>query len=144
MMALIQSRFGEIDYNPEETILFPRGLLGFESLRHFVVMPNRKQGPLFWIQSTEDPDIAFVMTDPTGFFLDYRVSPDGEERKLLGLKDDDECFVLSVVTVSPDRQVTLNLCAPVLYSPKTNRALQVILEEPKFSTKTPLPTVDKN
>ncbi|MDX2494615.1 MAG: flagellar assembly protein FliW, partial [Desulfuromusa sp.] len=72
-MAQIQSRFGEIEYNPEETILFPQGLLGFESLRNFIVMPNKKDGPLFWIQSTEDPEVAFVLTDPTNFFFDYQI-----------------------------------------------------------------------
>lgn len=140
-MATIQSRFGEINYNPEETILFPLGLLGFESLKHFVVMPNKKEGPLFWIQSTEDPDVAFVVTDPTDFFFDYQVAPDVEEKKILGLETDDECFVLSVVTVSREREVTLNLSAPVFYSSKTNRALQVILDRSEFSTREPLPMV---
>ena len=31
MMKKIQSRFGEIEYDPENTLLFPEGLIGFES-----------------------------------------------------------------------------------------------------------------
>jgi len=141
-MKTIQSRFGEIEYDPENVLLFPEGLIGFEGLRHFVVMPNEKKGPLFWIQSVDDPAVAFVLTNPTDFYFDYKVAPDERECGKLGIGKEDECFVLSVVTVPPDRNVTLNLAAPILFAPKNNRALQVILEGTNFSSRTPLPKVD--
>ncbi len=139
-MKKIQTRFGEVEYNPEQVLHFPQGLVGVEDLRDFIVMPNEKQGPLFWIQSIEDPEVAFVLTDPTNFFLDYRVVPEKAEQQKLALKEGEECFVLSVVTVHPDRQITLNLAAPVLFAPATNRAMQVILEKTHYQTRTPLPT----
>lgn len=142
-MKKIVTRFGEIEYNPENLLNFPEGLIGFEGLRNFVVMPNEKEGPLFWIQSVEDPDIAFILTDPTNFFLNYRVIPDQRERKKLQLDDDGECFALSVVTVHPDRQITLNLAAPILFAAKSNRALQVILEGSSYQSRTPLPDVEE-
>jgi flagellar assembly factor FliW len=141
MMKKIQSRFGEIEYDPDNTLLFPEGLIGFENLRYFVVMPNEKKGPLFWIQSVEDPQVAFVLTDPAGFYFDYKVVPDGCERQKLGIDEGDPCLVASVVSVPPDRKITLNLAAPILFAPKTNRALQVILEGTNFSPQTPLPEV---
>ncbi|WP_321366956.1 flagellar assembly protein FliW [uncultured Desulfuromusa sp.] len=143
MMKTIQSRFGEIEYDPESTLLFPEGLIGFESLRDFIVMPNEKQGPLFWIQSVEDPQVAFILTDPTNFYYDYKVVPDGRERQKLGIDENGESHIISVVTVSSDRKITLNLAAPILFAPGTNRALQVILESPQFSSQTPLPEVGK-
>lgn len=141
MMKTINSRFGDIEYDPESTLLFPDGLIGFEDLRHFVVMPNQKEGPLFWIQSVEEADVAFVLTDPTKFFPDYQVGPDDNERTKLGLDSEDECLVISVVTVPPSREITFNLAAPILFAPKSNRALQVVLEGTQFSTRTPLPEV---
>ena len=141
-MKKIQSRFGEIEYDPASTLEFPEGLIGFERLRHFVVMPNEKDGPLFWIQSVEDPQLAFILTDPTSFYYDYKVVPDGRERQKLGIDDKDDCFIVTVVSVSPERNVTLNLAAPILFAPQTNRALQVILEGTQFSPQTPLPVVD--
>lgn len=138
-MKTIQTRFGEVEYDPEQTLCFPKGLLGFDALRGFVVMPNRKEGPLFWIQSVDDPAIAFVLTDPTNFFLDFRVVPDAIECQELGIQFGDECHVLSVVTVHPDRVVTLNLAAPILFAPATNRAVQVILDNTKYHSRTPLP-----
>lgn len=141
-MNVIRSRFGEIEYDPEQTLLFPEGLIGFESLRHFVVMPNRKESPLFWVQSVEDPEIAFLLTDPTHFFLDYRTVPDAQELGKLGISPQDECFCLSVVTVHRDKSITLNLAAPILFSPVSNRAIQVILEGAQYRTQTPLPAFE--
>lgn len=139
-MKKIQTRFGEIEYDPANLLHFPAGLVGFPNLRDFVVMPNKKDGPLFWIQSVEDADIAFVLTDPTNFFLDYKVAPDNNEKEWLKIEKDSDCYVLSVVTVPPDQKITINLAAPILFSPKTNRAIQVILEDTDFQTKTPLPS----
>ena len=104
-------------------------------------MPNRKEGPLFWLQSVDDPDFAFVVTDPTNFFLDYLVAPDDRERARLGIDADAACHALAIVTISDSREITLNLSGPILYAPATNRGLQVILDDPRYSTRTPLPTV---
>jgi flagellar assembly factor FliW len=141
-MRKIQSRFGEIEYDPSKTLTFPEGLIGFEDLRDFIVMPNIKEGPLFWVQSVEDPAVAFVLTDPTNFFLDYRVAPDQRERKKLAIAENGETYVLSVVTVHQDKSVTLNLQAPILFSPENNRAIQIILEKGDYQSRTPLPLVD--
>lgn len=142
MKKTIQSRFGEIEYDSETTLYFPDGMIGFKDLRHFIVMPNIKEGPLFWVQSVEDPEVAFVLTDPTNFFLDYKVPADQRERVKLGIAEDDETYALSVVTVHRDKSVTLNLQAPILFSPETNRAIQVILEKGDYQTRTPLPVVE--
>lgn len=139
MRKKILTRFGEVEYDPENLLYFPEGLVGFETSRQFIVMPNTKEGPLFWIQNVENSALAFVLTDPTNFFLDYRVVPDRQECQKLGIKEGDECFNLVVVTVPPDQKVTLNLAAPILFAPAANRALQVILEGTKYKSREPLP-----
>ncbi|THB75738.1 MAG: flagellar assembly protein FliW [Desulfobulbaceae bacterium] len=138
-MKKLNTRFGTIEYDPEKLLHFPAGLIGLPTLHDFVVIPNKKEGPLFWIQSVDDPEMAFVLTDPTNFFLTYKVAPDESERNTLRIGEEDDCFVLSVVTVPADQKITLNLAAPILYAPKTNRAIQIILEGTDFKTKTPLP-----
>lgn len=143
-MNKIASRFGEIEYDPSSVLNFPEGLIGFEELRDFVVMPNEKEGPLFWIQSIDDPQVALVLTDPTNFFLDYSVAPEEGESQKINLKDDEQFFSLVVVTVHPDRQITLNLAAPILFAPQSNKAIQVILDNSGYDIQTPLPTIAEN
>ncbi|MCF6178518.1 MAG: flagellar assembly protein FliW [Geopsychrobacter sp.] len=140
-MKKVMSRFGEIEYDPQKIVHFPEGLIGFENLRDFVVIPGAGENVLFWIQSIEDPQVAFVLTDPTNFFLDYRVIPDERESAKLNVSTQEECLNLSVVTVHSDKTITLNLQAPILYAPGKNRGLQVILEKSTYATRTPLPSV---
>ncbi len=140
-MRKIITRFGEVEYNPDSLLHFPAGMIGFPTLHDFIVMPNKKEGPLFWIQSVDEPEIAFVLTDPSNFFLNYRIIPDDNERSTLRIGPDDDCYILTVVTVPPDQKITINLAAPILFSPKTNRAMQVILENTDYQCKTPLPEV---
>jgi flagellar assembly factor FliW len=137
----IETRFGEVEYEPEHLLCFPEGLIGFEDLRDFIVMPNEKEGPLFWIQSVDDPALVFILTDPTNFFPDYAVAPDRDERRRLGMQEGEDCFALVVVTVTSDRKITLNLAAPILFAPASNRALQVVLEGSDYQIRTPLPVV---
>lgn len=142
-MNKIESRFGEIEYDPSLVLNFPEGLIGFEDLRDFVVMHNEKEGPLFWIQSVDDPQVALVLTDPTNFFLDYLVAPEAEESSKIDLEEDGQCFSLVVVTVHPDRKITLNLAAPILFAPQSNKAIQVILEDSGYDIQTPLPLIQE-
>ncbi len=142
-MKTIRTRFGEVEYHPESVLKFPQGLIGFNHLHDFIVMPNEKQGPLFWIQSVDDPDVAFVLTDPTNFFPGYRVVPDKGERETLDLGQKDEVHVLSVVTVHQDGNITFNLQAPVLFAAHSNRATQVILAKTTYSTRESLPNTEK-
>ena len=143
-MKTIQTRFGEVEYDPSNLIHFPEGLVGLDQLKHFLVMPNKNEGPLFWIQSVDDPAFAFVVTDPTNFFLDYLVVPDENERKKLGITENDTCFVLAIVSISAEKKITLNLSGPILYAAGTSKGLQVILEDARYTTQTPLPQIEKN
>jgi flagellar assembly factor FliW len=142
-MNSIQSRFGQIEYDPAKVLHFPEGLLGFESLRDFVAMANFKEGPLFWIQSCEDPEVAFVLTDPTNFYPEYRVMPDASERAKLGMPEGEINHTLVVVTVHEGGHITLNMAAPLLYSVSNNRILQVVLDKSPWSTRQELPKLEK-
>lgn len=142
-MKKINTRFGEVEYNPENTLHFPAGLVGLPQLKNFIVMPNKKEGPLFWIQSVDDPQMAFILTDPTNFFLEYKIIPDDNEKVLLGIDSAENTLNLSVVTVSQNKEISLNLAAPIIFSPDTNKAIQVILEGSEYSTQTQLPVHDE-
>jgi len=133
----IETRFGVVEYAAENLLYFPDGLLAFNDLHEFIVMPNPNNGPLFWIQSTEDSDIAFLLTDPTNFFPDYAIAPDNTERKKLGMRKEDTAYVLTLVTVDADQNITLNLQAPILFTAHSNRAIQVILDQSTYSTREP-------
>ena len=137
-MKTINTSFGELIYDPDKLVHFPEGLIGFERLRDFVVMQTDKDDFLFCLQSVEEFHVAFLLINPVLFFPDYRVDIGRKEREKLGIKTNDPFFILTTITFYQDQTVTLNLLAPVIYSPKTDRAIQIVLEGSGYLTKTPL------
>ena len=142
VMKTLHTGFGEITYDPDKVIRFPEGLIGFEHLRKFIVMPVKKDDVLFCIQSVEEAHVAFLLINPCLFFPDYQVRPASGDLEKLGITEDDSYFVMTTITFHKDKTATLNLLAPVIYTPKTDRAVQVVLEGSGYSTRTPLPKVE--
>jgi flagellar assembly factor FliW len=138
-MKKMHTGFGEITYDPEKTIDFPEGLAGFEHLRKFVVLPVKKGDVLFCIQSVEDAHVAFLLVNPALFFPDYSITAGPEDLKKLGISSDGQYFVMTTITFHKNNTATLNLLAPIIYTPETDRALQVVLDGSGYSTQTPLP-----
>ncbi len=139
-MKTLQTPFGEVQYDPDKVIRFPEGWIGFERLREFVVIPDEKgSASLYCFQSVEQPHLMFLLIDPTRFFPDYRVTPDAVVLEKLGITGRDTCFILTTITFHQDESVTLNLLAPVVYTPKTKRAAQIVLEGSGYQSRTALP-----
>ncbi|MCF8030964.1 MAG: flagellar assembly protein FliW [Desulfohalobiaceae bacterium] len=138
-MKTVRTRFGDVDYHPDKTVLFPKGLLGFESLREFMVMPTASDDPLVCLQSLEDSRVAFLLVDPRRYFPEYGISLGGQEAQVLGMGREEDHCTLTMITVHSDQSVTLNLVAPVIYVPRTQRAVQIVLENTEYSVRTPLP-----
>jgi flagellar assembly factor FliW len=140
-MKTLQTRFGEVTYDPDKVVHFPEGLIGFERLRDFIVMPNKNDDVLLCFQNVEEPHVAFLLINPALFFPDYQVDVTRKVREKLGIEVDDPYFILTTITFHQDQAVTLNLLAPVVYAPKTDRAVQIVLEGSGYLTKTPLKKV---
>ena len=57
----------------ERVITFPGGLLGFPDHTRFALIQTGEENYFFWLQSVDEPNLAFVVTDPSIFFKDYEV-----------------------------------------------------------------------
>jgi len=124
------SRFGTVEVDENVLIEFPRGLIGFEQLRRFVVLEGPEGTPLKWLQSVEEPAIAFVIADPSTIVPDYVVRVRGEELDPLGLASPEDAAVAVIVTVPGYLEnATCNLLGPVVFNVEKRLGLQVILDE---------------
>ena len=59
-MQIQTSRFGNVELDQEDIIEFPEGILGFNSLRKFVLLDDPTDEIFAWLQSCENPAIAFA------------------------------------------------------------------------------------
>ena len=118
-MEITTTRFGNLEVDPSDIITFERGILGFEHLRDYILLNFDGKSPFSYLQSAEDPDLAFVVLDPTAVWPDYRVKLAQEEVADLGIESDAEAAVLAIVTVPSEvRLMTANLQGPLVINPQ--------------------------
>ena len=66
-------RVSGLTVDDDRVMTFPNGLLGFPEHTRFALIQTGEENYFFWLQSVDDPNLAFVVTDPTIFFKDYDV-----------------------------------------------------------------------
>ena len=85
-MKIDTTRFGEIDIKESELIVMRGPIFGFERLSRFVLLFHNNNTPLWWLQSTEDPSIAFVVVNPRIVKPDYNPTIFTEDVESLDIK----------------------------------------------------------
>lgn len=136
-MQLQTKLFGNIDIDAKDIINFPSGLPGFEDVKKFTLLGKQEaDAPFFWLQGIDDPNLAFVVTDPFSIHKEYFVDVDDEEISELGIKNTERVLTLSIVTIPENiKDITVNLKAPLLINMQNNIGKQIIMKEEKFPVK---------
>ena len=136
-MDIATTRFGRLEVNEERIIAFPKGLLGFPQHQRYALIQTGEENYFFWLQSADDPDLAFVITDPTIFFKDYDVPIREEVRQDLELTDDGFAQVFVICNKVGD-WLTGNLQGPLVINAQNRVGSQVVINDKKWTTRQPL------
>jgi flagellar assembly factor FliW len=136
-MEVRTSRFGVIDIAEDRVITFAKGLLGFPQHSRFCLLEPGDDACFFWLQSVDDPELAFVVTDPTLFVPDYGVQIRPEQMESLGLKETTDAQVFVIVN-KVDQDLTGNLQGPLVVNTLNLTGEQMVLAEKKWTTRHPL------
>ena len=126
--------FGTIDIADEKIITMEKGMIGYPELRHFALIfdeeKKEKKFKIMWLQSMDDGDIAFPVTDPMYIKADYQPSVNAEIIAHLGEITEDNIYILVTVTVPKKvEDFSVNLKAPIVINMDTNKGAQVISED---------------
>ena len=125
-MQVSTVRFGTIQIEDKELITFPWGVPGFENLKGFVLL-EYKNGPYQWLQSVEDPGVAFVVCPPDFLGLVYS-APDAK-KKLIGLDREEDLVVLNIVSFDREtKAVQFHVKSPLLFNVATRVGYQWTME----------------
>jgi flagellar assembly factor FliW len=131
------SRFGPMTVDAQRIMTFERGLLGFPNFRRYALIQTGQENCFFWLQSVDEPTLAFVVTDPSLFFKEYRVPFKEEAQSELELGDAAQ-GQLFVICNKVDDMLTCNLLGPIVVNVANRRAQQVVLTEKRWTTRQPL------
>ncbi len=135
-MKLKTTRFGMLDV-PEENILnFPEGIIGFENCKRFVILSKKENAPLRWLQSLDQPGLAFIIINPMLFKPDYEPQLERQDLATLKIKDLSQAEILSIVVVPENpRDMVANLMAPIVLNPKLCIGKQAIIKDAAYPTR---------
>ena len=134
------TKFGELFYNDEDIIVFPRGIPGFER-NHSWAITGEEESVIKWLQSLDDAELALPITTPDVVMPEYNARIPDDEIELLGeIQSNDDLALLSVVSIpsSAPWNMTVNLRAPILVNVKTRRAAQVIVLNEDYPLRHPV------
>jgi len=133
------TRFGTLDVPDDQLIEFPNGIIGFPASKRYVVLDHGEGDILRWLQSCDEPAIAFMILDPQPMVPDYPVDLAIKDAKDIGIAKDDEIALAAVVTIPPPPAVpTVNLMAPLVIGVEARKGKQVVFHDSPFHTRHPL------
>lgn len=125
--------FGTIDIPDEKIIVLENGMIGFPEMCRFALIfdaEKEKNRKIQWLQSMDEPEVAFPVIDPTFIKEDYRPMINTELLKPLGELTEENTFVLSTITVPKElEKMSINLKAPIIINSETNKGVQIIVED---------------
>ena len=125
--------FGEIEIDESKIITFEDGIIGFPDMKKFtLIFDEEREGrpSISWLQSMDEPEIAFPVMDPLFVCETYNPSVEDELLKNLGTIKEDNLYVLVTVTVPQNiKELAVNLKAPIVINTDTRKASQIIVED---------------
>ena len=130
---------GVLSYNPDEVILFPEGLIGFENSNKFIIKTKAGYAPFYWLLCLDEPELLFPIIDPFIIIKDYHPKLSNNELQSIGAENIADIRFLAVVTVGQSAdQVSVNLRGPIILNKERNIAKQIILVESHYLVRHPI------
>ena len=139
-MQVDTTRFGKIEIAEKELITFPWGVPGFEQLKSYVLL-EYKNGPFQWLQSVEEPAVAFVVCTPDFLGLVYS-APDVKKR-LINLEHDEDLVVLNIVSFNREKgAMRFHVKSPLLFNVALRIGYQWTMEADELKGHLTMPSGD--
>lgn len=138
-MVVNTTRFGPIEISKEDLIHFSEGLLGFNELERFVLLDDPTDDIFAWLQSCDEPSIAFPVLEPELFEEAYQLEMTKSDLQALDAADVSQLRSFCIITIPEDpARMTANLKAPVVINLERRIARQCVLQNNKLEIREPI------
>ena len=132
-MRVQTTRFGVLNINKSDIIHFISPILGFPNDRKYVLLRENQGSVFYWMQSLDNPDLAFVVTNPLAFAPEYKIKIHKSSIEDLELDDLSKGEVWALVSIRNNPlKVTMNLQAPILVNKEKMLAKQLVLDPEQY------------
>lgn len=130
MPTLDHTRFGSLEYSKTDVFNFSEGLIGFSHCQNFIFVQTQSKGSFRWLQSIEEPTLAFLVVDPADYVRGYALEIEDEEAVSLKIGPDTATLVLTTASIPPSRpqDMTINLAGPIVINVDARLGRQLIVD----------------
>ena len=141
MIEVDTVRFGKIEVSQENILLFPKGLIGFEHLKRYVLLDSQKGPSIQWLQAVDDPAVAFLVSDPKTFLPHFEIAVSGTTCRQGSAEKNalDSMKMLTLLHIDRQKQLLhLHVQAPLLVDPGSRKGIQVVTDADTPTVSIPL------
>lgn len=134
-MDVMTKAKGLVEVSQDRLLTIPEGLFGFEDYKNFALVDSDYE-PFIWLQSTDEPNLAFLIVDPFLICSSYETDIDDDSLAKIGIKNPEDIIIMTIVTVPADGSaITANFQGPLVINKNNRQCMQVILNDNRWSTK---------
>ena len=139
-MKLNTVRFGEIDIEESRIFDFVLPIIGFDTKKKFVILEPNKDSLFKWLQSIEDPALAFPIISVASLDFDYSIDLADNIVEALEIKSVESLLVMNITSIPQDnpKGTTINLLAPLVFNVDNNTAGQIVLSGSGYDISYPM------
>lgn len=139
-MNILTEKFGEISIDENLIFDFLEPIIGYDSLKKYVLVEHSENSAFKWLQSVEDPSLAFPVTSPAFFDIDYQFEIPTEKAEKIDLHSVESLISLNIVTIplQNPKKATINLLAPIIINAANRQGMQIILSNSNYPVRYPL------
>ena len=136
-MNINTSRFGEVSIDENLIFDFVEPIIGYDNLKRYVLIEHSENSAFKWLQSVDCAELAFPVTSPAFFDIDYQFEIPTDEAEKINLSSVESLISLNIVTIPAGnpRKATINLLAPIIINAANKQGMQLILSNSNYPVK---------
>lgn len=137
-MKIDTNLFGEIEFSEDALIYFPKGAIGFEDCRRFVIVDKEEYKPFRGLVSVDDRKATLPVLNPFTINADFGKELPSELLQRL-FSSAEMLDIFCVVNLKNDMgTATINLKSPIIIDHHLKEGKQIILESDNLPVNQPL------
>lgn len=139
-MKLNTVRFGEIEVEESRVFDFVLPIIGFDNLQKFIILEPDEDALFKWLQSVEDPGLAFPILSVAALNLDYTIDIPDNVVEALEIVNAESVLVMNITSIPHEnpKGTTINMLAPLIFNVENNKAGQIVLSGSGYDISYPM------
>jgi flagellar assembly factor FliW len=139
-MKIQTVKFGEVEIEESRIFDFVLPIIGFNNLTKYTILEPDKDTLFKWLQSIEEPALAFPIISVAALDYDYTVDLADNVVNDLEITNPESLLVMNITSIPQDnpRGTTINLLAPLIFNLENRKAGQVVLSGSGYDISYPM------